>query len=376
MNKTYRIGIDARLYEETGVGRYIRSLVSYLAKIDAKNHYVLFLRKKNFDSIKLPGKNFSKVLADIRWHTPLEQVVMPYLFLRQKLDLVHFPYQNFAPCFLYPNKFVMTVHDVTIAKVQTGRIANFPYPLPELKQYFFSFFLKLAVKRASSVITVSETSKRDLIKLSSVASDRIKVIYESGELSTEEGIPEMLPNLGKYFLYVGSAHPHKNIPFLIQAFIRTGLKGVKLILVGDDDFFYPQLKKLIQTYHWGDKIFFAGYASDEALVQYYRKATALVFPTLAEGFGLPAIEAMANNCLVLASDIASLREICSDAALYFDPKNSHELSDLLCRVAVHPEKFKENVRRGYERTIHFSWRTLARETLTVYENSLRLRPSE
>ena len=86
MSRSYRIGIDARLYEETGVGRYIQNLITHLSYIDTRNHYVLLLRRKTFEGVSLPGKNFSKVIADVRWHTPQEQLLLPYLLNKINVD--------------------------------------------------------------------------------------------------------------------------------------------------------------------------------------------------------------------------------------------------------------------------------------------------
>src|SRR5258708_17511829 len=117
-----RIGIDARLWNETGVGRYIRNLVQNLAEIDPYNHYVLFLCKKEFHSLSLPGNNFEKRLADFRWHSLEEQYRFPRILAVEKLDLVHFPYFSF-PLF-YSGKFILTIHDLILHHFPTGKAST------------------------------------------------------------------------------------------------------------------------------------------------------------------------------------------------------------------------------------------------------------
>lgn len=171
-----RIGIDARLIEETGVGRYIRNLLTHLASVDTKNEYVVFLRKKSYDPFVLPGRNWTKVLADVPWHGVREQLVMPWLFWRARADLVHVPYHN--PAVLYPGRFVLTIHDLTILHVNTGRATTLPPWLYALKRLGYMMVLSLGIKRAVKIIAVSKTTKNEILDHFRVPSDKIEVIYE------------------------------------------------------------------------------------------------------------------------------------------------------------------------------------------------------
>lgn len=373
MTKSYRIGIDARLYEETGVGRYIRSLITHLAIIDAKNEYVLFLRKNTFGSIKLPGKNFSKVLADVRWHTPQEQIIMPFLLLREKLDLVHFPYQNFAPSFFYPKPFILTVHDIIIAQTKTGRLALLPDIFTSTKQFFFRRLLTSSLKRACTILAVSQVTKRDIAKYFAIDTNKIEVTYEASDLS---GNDERFSKTYDYFLYVGAAHPHKNLPFLIDAFKKADLGSVKLILAGKDNFFYPRIASLVRERGLSDKISIERDVTDERLSTLYLQTLGVVLPTKAEGFGLPAVEAMSLGALVIASDIPIMREICLDAALYFKQKDKKSLVAILQQVAAHSSIFDDKRALGFKRAQAFSWQRTAQQTLKSYEHCLGLRSSQ
>ena len=126
------IGIDARLIDETGVGRYIRNLIEQLSEIDKTNSYTVFLRKKSYDSFKLSNNRWQKRIAEVPWHSVREQLAMPGILSRENLDLVHIPYHN--PPIFYPGPMVVTIHDLTILHFNTGRATTLPFPLYAVKQ--------------------------------------------------------------------------------------------------------------------------------------------------------------------------------------------------------------------------------------------------
>lgn len=151
-----------------------------------------------------------------------------------------------------------------------------------------------------------------------------------------------------YFLYVGNAYPHKNLEVLIRAAREA---CVKVIFVGKSDYFYKRLGIMPKS------------VSDAELKELYRHANALVFPSLMEGFGLPAVEAINEGCPVIVSDIPVFHEILGDSAIYFDPHDAAQLSELLHSKIEKPKKLAKD----------YSWHKMAEETLSVYENSVRLR---
>lgn len=158
-----------------------------------------------------------------------------------------------------------------------------------------------------------------------------------------------------YFLYVGNAYPHKNLEILIRA------TPIPLVLVGKEDFFYKRLP------HTECTVFF-GKASEEELQNLYTNATALVFPSLMEGFGLPGLEAMAVGTPVVCSDIPVFHEIYGDAALYFDPKNSEDISNKLQTIISDKKLAKLLVEKGKLQVKKYSWKEMARKTLEAYKN--------
>jgi len=168
-----KIGIDARLINETGVGRYIQNLIYELEKIDTTNTYVLFLRKNAFDSFQT---RFEKRLADVPWHSISEQLFMPAIFSREKLDLLHVPYFN-VPIF-YFGKFIVTIHDLTILHFDTGKATTLPYVLYKLKRFAYYLLLLKALHWSEKIIAVSQSTKQEILDHFDVLSTQIKVIYE------------------------------------------------------------------------------------------------------------------------------------------------------------------------------------------------------
>ena len=170
-------------------------------------------------------------------------------------------------------------------------------------------------------------------------------------------------------MYVGNAYPHKNVEVLIHAFDAFKKtpqgKDFHLVLIGSDTMFYKRLHVLVETLSSKDAIQFTGLISDELLIHAYTNAHCLVFPSLSEGFGLPALEALSLGCPVICSDIPIFHEILGNSATYFDPKSVDSLVSILCSVSNKREIPDINVLKRY------SWKKMAEETLKVYESSIK-----
>lgn len=365
-----RLGIDARLINETGVGRYIRNLIQELAEIDKVNSYVVFVRD---DSWVPPNERWERRIVDVPWHSIAEQIIMPWALLRARLDLFHIPYFNIP--ILYPGKMIVTIHDLTILHFDTGKASTLPLPLYTLRRLGYYIALAVGLRRAVKVIAVSNATKQEIINHFQIRSDKIVVTYE-GVDEEVSGIKYQVSSKKKlindpYFLYVGNAYPHKNLELLIKAFQLTTDNSpltTKLVLVGKDDFFYQRIKTFVHSLNLDERIIFFGEANDEQLANLYTHATALVFPSLMEGFGLPAIEALALGCPVICSDIPSLHEILGSSATYVDPRNPEAFATCL----------RDATRNYFNREVHkkvtslpprYSWRRMAMQTLEEYNKA-------
>jgi len=375
--KPLRVGIDVRLWSESGVGRYTKNLVLNLAKIDSKNDYFLFSLQKNISEIqaKIPNSKFKIIKADIRWHSLDEQLKFPKILNKYNLDLTHFPY--FSIPIYYKKPFVATIHDLIIDHYPTGKASTLPLPIYKIKQIGYKKVLRRAISDAKAIITVSNATKEEIVGHYKATSEKIIVTYEgvedfaqSSKLESGDLVKEYNLQPKNFLLYVGNAYPHKNLDRLIQAFKKMNKKDFYLVLVGKEDFFYKKLK----ASNSNKNIVFLGEVSDIDLSYLYKNAKALVAPSLMEGFGLPVLEAMQNKCPVIVSDIPVFHEICQNTATYFNPLEMDDIKEKLQKVCFGDlSNDNKKVEKGFEIASEFSWEKMAKETLKVYESCVSIR---
>ena len=377
LDNRMKIGIDARLIEETGVGRYIRNLIEHLGVVYTKNQYVIFLRKKSYTDFSLPNNRFEKRLADVSWHSIAEQFFMPWILVKEHLDLVHIPYFN-VPIF-YPGLFIVTIHDLTILHYDTGKATTLPLFLYKIRRLGYYVTLMVGLVRAKAIIAVSETTKKEIMDHFQIPSEKITVTYEGVDekVKSQKSKVKSQKSLinSPYFLYVGNAYPHKNLEFLLRAFQTLRLQPekaspfqAKLVLVGKDDYFYQKVRRLVHTLGLDDNVVFFGQATDTELSNLYSHALALVFPSRMEGFGLPALEATVIGTPIICSDIPTFREILGPLGNYFESHDVTKISTLL--ILGTTGKLKKPSNEDQNALLKkFSWRQMSEKTIYVYTQS-------
>jgi len=380
------IGIDCRLWNQTGVGRYIRNLVLNLTLIDKKNDYVLFASSEDYDNLKSqisPARNVSASVAggsskwrliktDIRWHTVSEQIKFASVLNSYNFDLVHFPYFS-VPVF-YRKNYVVTVHDLITNKFATGKASTLPYPVYLSKRIAYKLVLRNALKKSKKIIVPSGSVKNDLLSTyKKLDPNKIVVTYEGGfENIIKNNRKSLIKE--KYFLRVGNFYPHKNVQTLLTAFkifIEKSLdKNTKLVLVGKKDIFYKRIEDEIKNLDISQNVIILEQLRDEDLVCLYKNSIATIIPSFMEGFSLTAVEAMSLGSLVIASDIPVHREICKNGALFFNPNDSYELYEKLNEVLRLTTSEKKIIQQNEMDWIKkFSWKKMAEQTLQIYESS-------
>lgn len=370
-----RIGIDARLYSETGIGRYISNLINALGEVDSENKYIIYLTSANFNRFELPNIRWEKKRLDIPWHTFREQVRVPSVLGKDLLDVVHFPYFN-VPIF-YSENYVLTIHDLIIDHYDTGKATTKSVIFYKIKRLGYKMITNIALQRAKAVLAISESTKKEIINHYHVKSEKITVTYdaldEKFKLFTGK-IKRKIYYSFPYVLYVGNAYPHKNLERLVETFADQSLnKQVKLVLVGDDDFFFGRLKQKVNKRRLENTILFFGKANNENLFNLYTFAKCLVTPSLMEGFGLPNMEAVYCGCLPVVSDIPAFREVWGDRLIYFNPYRSGEISKAIMKLlSLSKKEYQIKVNKAKQRIVDFSWEKTAKLTLKTYENSLSL----
>lgn len=365
-----RIGIDARLINESGIGRYIKNLLIELQEIDTNNEYIIFLRGKDLSKYVFKD-NFKKIEADFAWYGVAEQIKFPPLIYSQKIDLMHFPHFNIP--ILFRGKFVVMIHDLIHQHHNMSKSSTHGPLMFAIKKIGYEKAFKFALKRSEKIITPSNYVKTQIINEWNINEEKIIVTYEGVEEELLKKTVNINKSLDKYgvkkpfIFYAGNAHPHKNIDRLITAFIelKKDHPNLQLVLSGKENFFWKRTK---EKYNQKD-IIYTGFISDEELVAFYKSAETYVFPSLEEGFGIPLLEAMACGCPVVSSNAGSLTEVGGDAAYYFDPKNINDLIEKINQVLSDQNLRKDLIEKGNKRCKQFSWKKMAKETLKIYETS-------
>ena len=365
-----KIGIDARLWNQTGVGRYIRNLSINLSEIDGKNSYVLFVQKKDRKEIedKIKNKNWKLVNADFRWHSIREQLFFPRIIKAEKLDLMHFPYFS-VPVF-YRRPYIVTIHDLIFHHFVSGASSTLPLWLLGFKVIAYRIVVANAARVSKKIIAVSDFTRKDVVDTLRANKSKIEVIYEAADdLKISNKKEDKIAN---YFLYVGNVFAHKNVGLLLESFKTLSKENPSLLLVfvGSDDFLYKKLKDHVRKNIGEEKVVFLENVNDQRLSELYRGAIALVRPSLMEGFSLPPLEALENDCLVLASDIPVHHEILGDSIMYFDQyKTDDILSKMKYVLGLNSSEKEKLIKRGQDQAKKYSWKKTALETLKVYEGS-------
>lgn len=406
------LGIDASCWvNRRGYGRFARELLNAMLACDERNTYWFFLDQDTGQGLDdLPRGARPVVVSTSRAATEAasadgRRAVRDLWAMgaavrahRPRLDAFFFPsvYTYFPvnlPLTRRLTPVVVGIHDATPERypqlVFDGRLPRLMWALKA----------RLALREAAAVVTVSDSSRRAIAEVYQYPRERIHVAHDAasaifrpfngdfGASTRPLDMAELLaaysiPPGTRYILYVGGISPHKNLGGLLTAFAMSlakqgpGKEEIKLVLVGDyqrDVFLssYQAVKQQILDSGLDGKVLFAGFVSDANLVRLYQGAEALVMPSFDEGFGLPAVEAMACGVPVIASRAGALPEVVGDAGLLFDPHQPAELAERLAQVLSQEPLRREMRRRGLARAAEFSWERSARNVVEVLEQVLR-----
>ncbi|EKE15213.1 MAG: glycosyl transferase, group 1 [uncultured bacterium] len=361
-----KIGIDARLYSQTGVGTYLKNLIYYLEKKELKDKlFYIYLMPEDYKNTYFKNKNIIKRKVNARWHTIGEQVGFAIKLYQDNLDLMHFTYFSY-PVF-YFKKFIATVHDVTPLLFKTGKASTKNKFIYDLKHLFFRIIFWCQVSRAMKIITPTKTVKKQIEDTyGKKISKKITPVYEgvNYQLLKLKENKELIKKFTNFFIYVGNFYPHKNVEKLIEAFKNIN-KKYKLILIGPKDFFTARILRCIDTSKQNKNILLLTNSSLTDLVFFYKNALALIHPSLSEGFGLPLIEAADFNCPIIASNIKVFKELLGNNYLSFDPNNTDAITEKINNfIEKKPQFDYENIMKKY------SFSKMTDETVKIYEEVL------
>jgi glycosyltransferase involved in cell wall biosynthesis len=381
---TVRVAINAQLvsfddsYRNAGISRFISTLLEGLAALDAGQEYTAFMHPKEADwasDSPLARAAHLRLMAPAHWsgggpvrRVAWEQFALPGVLQKLGIDVFHAP-ANILPARL-PCPSVVTVHDLAFM-----RYPQFFRPTRRLYQRRLT---ARSVARATWVVAVSESTKRDLVELMRVPEERIHVIYPGIAADFQPvGDPETLARFRarhglpeRYLLYLGTLEPRKNLLTLVEAYAR--LRGQMadappLVLAGAKGWYYEPLFSRVRALGLERVVMFPGYVARDEQPLWYAGAELFVFPSLYEGFGLPVVEALACGTPTITSNVSSLLQVAGDVAQQVDPRNVEALARLLREILADDGARERTARAGPAWASQFSIARMAQAYATVYD---------
>lgn len=357
------IAIDVRMINSSGIGVYLKNVLPLLIAQEITGKYYLIGRREEIRRFPwATGGNVEIIDLKSPIYSAAEQLELG-VRIPAAVKLFWSPHYNIP--LLYRGRLVATVHDVC-------HLAMPRYIDGLHKRAYARFMFAGLIKKAAAIICVSRFTMDELVKHTGAAANKIFPIHNGCAAKWFALTAGERPHPRPYLLFVGNVKPHKNLGALIKAFalVKDSI-GHDLVIVGKKDGFITGDGDALLTGHAvGERVVFTDAISDDLLEQYFAHASALVFPSLYEGFGLPPLEAMACGCPVITSRAASMPEVCSDAAVYCDPCSVEDIADKILMLTSSDLLRQTLSKRGRERAQAFSWEKCADQTAEVLRMAL------
>ncbi|MAT38933.1 MAG: hypothetical protein CL946_04945 [Ectothiorhodospiraceae bacterium] len=374
--KPLRLLFDGRAFtpRRSGIGEYSYYLLQALLTHFADEIDVSLYAAEDVVPVRSIGE-VEEATRDVQpgdLYKPTEQLRLPKILDPRRFDLYHCPDYS-IPLLNSSFPIIATIHDVVplvYPDMMKGSLKVKLLPV-------FKWYLRNALKRSRSVITVSEFSKQEMNRFFGGLTDRVEVIHSAPyhpekRPAGEAEVPNIEPR--SYFLYVGRQEPYKGIRELIESFKRVyhdvSERVPFLVITGEVDERY-QWDRVVQESGMEGRVRFTGYVSREQLTWLYTNASAFVFPSLYEGFGFPPLDAMAFGLPVACSNRASLPEVAGEAARMFDPGSNESIDEALKDIALNDTLRAELIVKGENRLRVFSWQATAEKTMNVYRKAIK-----
>jgi len=371
------IGIDgneANVEKRVGISEYSFELLRQFKEFQISNvQFKIYLKGNPLPHMPEESENWQyKVVGPKKFWT---QFALPmHLYFDKPRPDIFFSPTHYAPR-LSPVPTAIAIMDLSYI--------YFPEMFAKKDLYQLKYWTAYSAKRAKIIFTISESSKRDILKYYHVSPERVVVTYpgikfkiqppsEGSKIKTMEELQKKYDISDRYILFVGTIQPRKNIERLIEAFATT-LKVNKdtmlqLIIVGKRGWLYESILRKPKELGIEGKVIFLDFAPDEELDFLYKNALCYCLPSLYEGFGLPILEAMKRGCPVITSNISSLPEAGGEAALYVNPESVEDIANKINELINDETLRKKLIEKGYEQIKKFSWEKTAKQTLEVLQN--------
>ena len=358
-------------YRHAGVSRYITGLLVHLGEVDPFGKYDIFLPARS--TLSLP---FLQHRSHLPTHKPWarilwEQLSLPWTVRASGLALLHSPV-NIQPLML-PCLGVITVMDLSF------RV--YPETFKPLQRTYQTVFTRLSAHRAERVIAISAQTARDLTNWFAIPPGKITVVFPGvdsafhpiqgssvlDDFRRRRGLPQ------QFILFVGTLEPRKNLVMLVRAFAefkKQAGTAHKLVLAGGKGWFYQPLLGIIAELGLESDVLLPGFVPEDELPLWYNSADVFAYPSLYEGFGLPALEAMACGKPVVVADSSSLPEVVGDAGVRLNPHDAEAWTTTLVRLCSDGELRADLGARALMRAQQFSWANMTQQTVQVYRDVL------
>jgi glycosyltransferase involved in cell wall biosynthesis len=365
------VDVSAAVHAKAGIGRYAGSLARALVA-QAPDRFALFYNRtggtrppEGLETV--PARTIRAGYKPWRMAVWMGQLArVGFNRLVPDAELFHATEHLLPPLRGVPT--VLTVHDM-IFKL-------FPEHQKLLNYWYLNMTMPLYCRRAGAILTVSEASKRDIVRHYTLAPERVTVIHEAASPEFAPAEPSVVDEARRryglpegFLLHVGTIEPRKNLTRLIEALQQLREAGLRipLVLTSSKGWLYDEFFRRLEALDVQDAVHFTGYVPTADLPLLYNAATVVVTPSVYEGFGLPVLEAMACGIPVVSSSSSSLPEIGGDAAVYFDPYDVEAMASAIRAVWTDAELRADLQERGLVQAARFSWDRAARETLGVYQ---------
>src|SRR3989344_443798 len=354
------IGIDANeanIENRDGIGRYAYNLLRGVYDLNEKNknahQFLIYLKSPPLPQLPGPSPNWQY------------RVLRPSFLWSQLALPIHLIRASNRPQLLFTTSHYLPFISTIASIVSIMDLSYLPYP----KLFKFSDLYKLknwtaaSIRKAKKIITISNFSKREIIKYYFVDPARIVVAYPGVDRDLYK--PKKLHGKKDFILYVGTLQPRKNIKGLIKAYsLSQNLDKLRLVIAGAKGWLYHDIFTEVKNRGLVGKIIFSEYVSEKELISFYQNAVCLVLPSFYEGFGIPVIEAFACGCPVIASNSSSLPEIVGNAGLLIDPNQPASIATAIDSVCSDQHLRQSLIKKGLIRSKSFNWENTAKIVYT------------
>lgn len=367
-----RIGIDARNIRRApnGLGTYARNLVNALATLDTPHSFVVIRRPDSGPAV-IERPHVEEVVIDGDPSTPN----LGNAISRLDLDLFH-SLHHFLPFGLRVPRVVVTLHDLIWLEhpslIRSGGAA----PITRTVSHLYArVAMPYAVRRADHVITISAHTRERAMAYFGLSPEKVSVAHLGVEHARFSPAGDGTLDLPPYFLCLGNSRPYKNLPVALRAFAALAREraDIRLVVAGRGDA-ASELKALAEQLGIGQRVSFETLPQHERLLRLLHGATALLFPSIIEGFGLPVLEAMAAGCPVIISTCPTLTEVAGNAAFACPATDVNAFVSTMGQLLEDEPLRRQRRTAGIERAASFTWTRTAQQTLSVYDDLLAVHP--